>query len=130
MKPSVIADRLGWLEPLSLGGHRLEANSASAATLLPTTEIGASEARLSLVDRARLGERGAFLGLFQAHAARVNFLSLQIADDVQTAEKLTRDVFLEAFRHMASIRDEAAFSSWLHRRAVKEIFTRHWCTAQ
>lgn len=103
----------------------METILTSAATLLSSTGANTSGATLGLVDRAKRGERGAFLGLFHAHAARVHFLSLQIADDVQAAEKLTRDVFLEAFRHMATIRDDAAFSFWLHRRALKEIFTRH-----
>lgn len=110
---------------MNLGEINLETILTPTATLIPSTGVNTSRATLGLVDRARIGERGAFLALFQAHAARVHFLSLQIAEDAAIAEKLTRDVFLEAFRHLAAIRDDAAFSSWLHRRAVKEIFTRH-----
>lgn len=109
---------------------RFETISASAVTLHPSggvvaTAMAVPEEKLSLVDRAKLGERRAFLGLFEAHASRVHALSLQLVDDAATAEILTRDIFLEAYSNLHAIRDDAAFASWLHRRAVRVVFARY-----
>ncbi|MGA9815248.1 MAG: hypothetical protein WBQ64_20875 [Terriglobales bacterium] len=69
--------------------------------------------------RAKQGEWLAFFALFQIHAAPVYSLSLRATGDIAAAEKLTREIFFEAFTHMDAISDDAAFAARLYDCAAK-----------
>lgn len=74
-----------------------------------------------LVERARKGDQQAFLGLYQNHSRRIYNMSLRLAESLSEAENLTRDIFVEAFHNLDAIGDEQEFSTWLYRRAAREI---------
>jgi len=76
------------------------------------------------VDRAKEGEKQAFLDLFGAHANRVYSVSLRLVGNVAAAENLTRDIFIEAFSRLDAIRDDATFGRWLYYSAVKALVAR------
>lgn len=67
-----------------------------------------------LVDRAKRGERPAFLALFQTHARCVYTLSLRATRNITAAENLTRDTFVEAFSSLDAVGDDEAFATLLH----------------
>ncbi len=75
----------------------------------------------TLMERAKAGERQAFLALFHAHARQIYSLSLSVTGDVTAAENLARNIFVEAFTCMADIHDDAGFELWLYRRAAKKV---------
>ena len=65
-----------------------------------------------LVRSARDGERDAFGELYRRYAGMVHGILLARLPHGEVADA-TQDVFLRALRHLASLRDEAAFGGWL-----------------
>jgi len=65
-----------------------------------------------LVRRARDGERDAFGELYRRYAGMVHGILLARLPRAEVADA-AQDVFLRALRHLASLRDEAAFGGWL-----------------
>ena len=65
-----------------------------------------------LVRRARDGERDAFGELYRRYAGMVHGILLARLPHGEVADA-AQDVFLRALRHLASLRDEAAFGGWL-----------------
>ena len=82
------------------------------------------DAERALVDRARAGDVGAFEVLYRANVARVYALALRLTADRRDATELTQDVFVHAWRRLATFRGDAAFATWLHRIAVNALFMR------
>jgi RNA polymerase sigma-70 factor (ECF subfamily) len=82
------------------------------------------DAERALVDRARGGDVGAFEALYRANVARVYALALRLTADRRDATELTQDVFVHAWRRLATFRGESAFATWLHRIAVNSLFMR------
>jgi len=77
-------------------------------------ETGVDEARL--VQRARQSPQ-AFADLYDQHMVSVYRYILARVGDVQDAEDLTSQTFLEAFEHLGSYRGTGAFRAWLLRIA-------------
>jgi len=75
----------------------------------------------SLVLRAQEGDEEAFAALFEIHKRRVYSLCLFMTSDAALAEDLTQEVFIQVFRKIGGFRNEAAFSTWLHRIAVNTV---------
>jgi RNA polymerase sigma-70 factor (ECF subfamily) len=72
----------------------------------------------ALIERARQGSVEAFERLYRENVGRVYALCLRLSGDVPSAEELTQDVFVLAWRKLASFRGDSAFSTWLHRLTV------------
>ena len=82
------------------------------------------DAERALVDRARGGDVGAFEALYRANVGRVYALALRLTADQLEATELTQDVFVHAWRRLATFRGDAAFATWLHRIALNSLFMR------
>jgi RNA polymerase sigma-70 factor (ECF subfamily) len=67
------------------------------------------------VRRARGGDLTAFEDLVRAHQADVYRLALHLVRDVQTAEDVTQDAFVHAYRSLRRFRGGSKFSTWLFR---------------
>jgi RNA polymerase sigma-70 factor (ECF subfamily) len=76
------------------------------------------------VGRAREGHQQAFFGLFEQHRKRVYSLCLRLIGSIPEAEELTQDIFMEAFRMLNVIGDDAIFSRWLYHNAVHAVLMR------
>jgi len=76
-----------------------------------------------LVRRAQAGDRAAFEGVYREHAPRVYALCLRLTGNVSDAEERTQDVFVLAWRRLATFRGESAFATWLHRLTVNLVLT-------
>jgi RNA polymerase sigma-70 factor (ECF subfamily) len=73
-----------------------------------------------LVDLARDGDEQAFAELVRRHGGRVHRLVARLLGDAATAEDVTQETFVRAWRGLRSFRAEAEFTTWLHRIAVNE----------
>ena len=63
----------------------------------------------------------AWIGGFTVfHAGRIYSLSLRVTEDVNAAENLTRDIFVEAFTGLDAVTDDAAFAARLYYCAAKK----------
>jgi len=79
--------------------------------LLPATaEVPLEEAEL--VRAARGGDRSAFGALYEQYGRMVHGILLAHVS-YKDAEDLVQDVFLKALERITSLRDPAAFGSWL-----------------
>jgi RNA polymerase sigma-70 factor, ECF subfamily len=77
---------------------------------------------LASIRRAQTGDLDAFESLYQQHSGRVYALCLRlVAGDKSDATELMQDVFVRAWRSLATFRGDCAFSSWLHRLAVNTM---------
>ena len=79
-------------------------------------------AALDSIRRAQAGDVDAFELLYREHAGRVFALCLRLqGGDSADATELMQDVFIKAWRRLATFRGDCAFSSWLHRMAVNTM---------
>jgi RNA polymerase sigma-70 factor (ECF subfamily) len=78
----------------------------------------------ALVERARRGQLPAFEALYRMHVGRIYALCLRITSHAGDAEEATQECFIRAWRGLGRFRGEAAFSSWLHRIALRVVFER------
>ena len=73
------------------------------------------------VTRARNGDVAAFEGLYRDHVGRVYALCLRMTAHPATAEDLTQDTFVNAWRSLPGYEGRSRFSTWLHRIAVNAV---------
>ena len=71
-----------------------------------------AEVRL-LLDRARAGDQVAFGRLIDMHQRTVYRTALAALGTHEDAEDATQDAFIQAWRHLAGFRGDAAFRTWL-----------------
>jgi len=93
---------------------------ASGPNASPMSENKAAAA--DSIRRAQQGEVDAFELLYREHSGRIYALCLRLqAGDRSDAAELMQDVFIRAWRGLATFRGECAFGSWLHRLAVNTM---------
>jgi RNA polymerase sigma-70 factor, ECF subfamily len=97
----------------------------SSEIALASRPVGTSPTPLEgderLARRASSGDTTAFELLYRAHVGRVHALCLRLAGDRATAEDLTQEVFVRAWRKLSSFRGDAAFATWLYRLALNLV---------
>lgn len=76
------------------------------------------DAEPELIRRAQAGDRTAFDALYAHSAGRVYAVLLRLCADRDSAERLTQDTFVLAWRRLDTFRGVSRFTSWLHRIAV------------
>ena len=72
----------------------------------------AAEPDAVLVERARAGDRKAFAALVRRHI-RLVVAAARSSVGAQEAEDLAQEVFIQAWRGLASLREPARFAAWL-----------------
>jgi RNA polymerase sigma-70 factor (ECF subfamily) len=82
-----------------------------------------------LIAQARSGDQVAFTALVDAHYAQVYGLACRTVRDPDEAAEIAQDVFLAAWRGLASFRGDARFGTWLYRityrRCLQSIDAQH-----
>jgi len=68
-----------------------------------------------LVVRFQRGEDSAFEDLVRRHMRDAYGFCLRLAGDPASAEELSQDGFVLAFRHLKEFRGESSFRTWLYR---------------
>jgi len=77
-----------------------------------------------LVTRASRGDSGAFEALYRQHVGRVYGLCLRMTGQPESAEDLTQDTFVNAWRSLPGYEGRSSFSTWLHRIAVNAVLAK------
>ncbi|MBK6913813.1 MAG: sigma-70 family RNA polymerase sigma factor [Ignavibacteriales bacterium] len=67
----------------------------------------------SLLFDARQGNNSAFEQLFNMNSDHIYTLVLRLTSSLTLAEKITKDVFLETWLHISSVRVDTSFNGWL-----------------
>lgn len=73
-----------------------------------------------LVARAVAGDADAFEALIRRHSGRVYRLLARLLGNSASAEDVTQETFVRAWRALPSFRGDAMFSTWLYRIAANE----------
>jgi RNA polymerase sigma-70 factor (ECF subfamily) len=73
------------------------------------------------VARARRGDEAAFESLYRDNVGRVYGLCLRMTGQAATAEDLTQDTFVSAWKSLPGYEGRSSFSTWLHRIAVNAV---------
>jgi len=68
--------------------------------------------------RARQGHTRAFAELVRRHQGRIFGLVMRIVGDAASAEELTQDTFVRAWKNLDRFRGEASVATWLYSIAV------------
>ena len=74
-----------------------------------------------LVKLALAGDATGFEELYRLYARRIHRVCLRMVGDAAQAEDLTQEVFVLAYRRLATFRQESRFSTWLHAIAVNTV---------
>jgi RNA polymerase sigma-70 factor (ECF subfamily) len=74
-----------------------------------------------LIRRAQAGDQQAFTLLYTSNKRRIYSLCLRMVHNVEDAEDLMQEAFLQVYRKLNTFRGESAFSTWLHRVAVNVV---------
>jgi RNA polymerase sigma-70 factor (ECF subfamily) len=93
-----------------------EHTAAGRAAPLPDTP--SAEEERAILERIRGGDTAAFRTLVLNHQDRVYRLIFKQVGDSPTANDLSQEVFLRAFRSLPHFRGEATFSTWIIRIAL------------
>ena len=73
---------------------------------------------LLLCRRCQRGDAHALEQLYERHKDKVYALALRMTNNVQDAEDIVQEIFVQVYRKIADFRGDAAFSSWLYRVAT------------
>lgn len=71
-----------------------------------------------MVRRIRSGDGGAFETLYRQHATRLYNLASRMVGTRGDADDVLQDIFLLAYRKLASFRGESSLGTWLYRLAM------------
>ena len=71
-----------------------------------------------LIARCQAGDVDAFETLYHQHAARLYTLACRMAGSPEDGEDLLQEIFLQAYRKLASFKGDAAIGTWLYRLAL------------
>ena len=77
-----------------------------------------SDSDSALIHRSLQGDKEAFARLVIHYQQSIYALLYRWVQDRLTAEEMTQEVFLNAYRNLASFRGEAKFSTWLTQIAI------------
>lgn len=72
-----------------------------------------------LVERASRGDERAFRTLYDRNVERIYRLVYRMVGDPDLAKELTQEAFVRVYQKLGQFRGEAAFSTWVHRIAVR-----------
>jgi RNA polymerase sigma-70 factor (ECF subfamily) len=67
-----------------------------------------------LVDRARMGDAGAFEALVRRYQSWVFTLALRMVGEPAEAEDMAQEIFLKAYRGLRGFKGASRFSTWLY----------------
>lgn len=96
---------------------RMTADSQSAPRSAATVDSTDADA----VRKAQAGDVDAFGAMYRAHAPAVYALCRRMLPSEQDARDLLQDIFVRAWKKLATFRGESALGTWLHRLGVNVI---------
>ena len=76
---------------------------------------------LELVKQAKQGNIAAFEQLFNRYQKRIFNFILRMLQNREDSAELTQDTFVKAYRSLAKLKSDVAFSSWLHQIAINLV---------
>jgi RNA polymerase sigma-70 factor (ECF subfamily) len=84
--------------------------------------IGEGADTPDVIRQAKAGDLEAFEVLVRRHERRVLKLAYQMVGNLDDAQDVAQEVYLRLWKYLGKIRDEAKFSTWLHRMVVNSSY--------
>jgi RNA polymerase sigma-70 factor (ECF subfamily) len=84
----------------------------------PDRERAVSQSDFEVIRRVLHGETAAFELLVRRYQQTILRLTQRMTRNVEDAEDLAQDAFVQAYRFLASFHGQSSFSTWLYRIAV------------
>lgn len=81
------------------------------------------EVTSELIARAKAGDREAFNALVKQTYNKVHALALRLTGDEHDADDVVQETYVRAYRGLARFREEAMFTTWLHRITANSAST-------
>jgi RNA polymerase sigma-70 factor (ECF subfamily) len=94
------------------------------ASLVHTSKAESALEELQWVHRCRKGDETALGLLIARHRSRLIRTATNLLRDRHEAEDVSQEAFLKAFRELARLRDDRAFSGYLYRICVRLCMDR------
>ncbi len=73
---------------------------------------------LALIQACKDGDKDAFEQLYHTYKSRVYSLAYHMCGQVETAEDLTQNIFLKAYKSLHTYQPRAKFGTWLYRLTI------------
>jgi RNA polymerase sigma-70 factor (ECF subfamily) len=86
--------------------------------------LGVAEIEQLPVSQARAGEAAAWDALFRRYQLPLYVYIFELVRDEQTSLDIVQETFINAVRHLGSLRDDAKFGSWLFGIAHQKCIQR------
>ena len=112
------------MEPLAIDS--LKVSTAGQPGAYTNPRMNSAE---TLIARARRDDPEAFRLLFERYSRPVISFVYDMVGDRALAEDLTQETFVRAYRHLAALREESKFSTWLFSIA-KNVAREHLRSAE
>jgi RNA polymerase sigma-70 factor, ECF subfamily len=93
----------------------------ASSAYVPGPAVAPTPAQADLLARAQAGDHQAFAQIYSANKRRIYSLCLRMVGNIQAAEDLTQEAFLQLHRKIGTFRGDSAFSTWLHRLAINVV---------
>jgi RNA polymerase sigma-70 factor, ECF subfamily len=90
---------------------------------LPSNSVSEPDDR-ALVERARDNDHHAFEILYRRHIGRVFAVCVRLLKDRDTAEDISQEAFVLAWKNLHKFRGDSAFGSWLYRIATNAALSQ------
>ena len=74
-------------------------------------------AEADLVRRTLAGDRGSFTEIYRRYVRRIYNLVHRMVSPAQEADDLTQEIFLQAYRNLASFQGRSSFYTWIYKVA-------------
>ena len=81
-----------------------------------------AEPDLMLLRRAKAGEQRAFEQLVRRHQDRIYTVALGVVRSPEDAADIAQETFIAVLRHIDTFQESAAFTTWLHRIALRKAY--------
>ena len=76
-----------------------------------------------IVAKAKSGDMAAFDLLYREYSEKLLKYVVKLGVDINDAEDIVSDSFMEAIEHIGDLKNNAFFSTWLHSIAKNKVFT-------
>lgn len=96
-------------------------DDVNSSTIVDAKSVFNEASEKQLVSRAQQGDQEAFYQLYQLHHKRVYALCFRMLANVESAEDVCQEVFVQLWQKIGNFRGDSKFTTWLHSVATNVV---------
>jgi|Deesub1362A_J573_1020465.scaffolds.fasta_scaffold13155_2 RNA polymerase sigma-70 factor (ECF subfamily) len=78
-----------------------------------------------LIERSCCGDRASFNLLFERYRKMVFSLAYNLTGNINDAEDITQDTFVNLYKNLHKFRGESSFKTWFYRIVINQVRSHH-----